>query len=410
MLLQTGRQIEIEGLRMLLGHDRFNNSNKYYQVNNREFFKTIDSENKFFGELAMFPYKSFAFIYLRPVDFINRQFLMKARQLSTKGIIFNFSSIPNEMERLLFKFSEIKRANKSYDDIKAVNDERESKYKKEKKEVKGRNTIVREANKELEKAWKKAKKELKKGFDETMDGMSDAQKEFMPKEPTYDPEPEYQELETVPPEPRYRDLPRSVSIHIGENQLHKTFSVAWNMLSAFEFYQIEGTEHGILLKRDEPLKYTYDNLNLLSISKKMSKDEFLNLFDKFERNEKVLETYRPAVSINYNFLDLRAENNNTFEGSQWIYSEGSKLDEDEEALPSLAPIKSMHAASILSAGMKFSKEIKTPEGYLLIKSAPVKIFTEKQKIVNGKKITEVYQQNETKLAFYNLDTRSLEVY
>ena len=410
MLLQVGRHNETEGMRMLLGTDRFEKAKVYYQIANREYFLNVESELKYYGTLPQFPFKSFAFIYLRPVDVINKQFLMKARTMCTKGIILNSTSVPSEMERLIFKFSEIKRANKAYDDLKEINDKIEDKYKSAKKEIKALNKIAREKNKELEKEWKKEKKEMKKEFDDVLEKMSDEQKKFMPKEPDYPDEPKYIKLETEPPEPRLRDLPRSVSIHIGENQLHKVFGVAWSVLSSFDLYQIEGTNHSVLVKKEESLKYTYDNLDSLDIDKKMSKEDFITLFDKFERNEKSLESFRPVVSTNYEFMDLLAENRSYFEGSDWVFSEEDRIAAEDEMLPSLAPIKPMHAASILSGGLKFSKEIETEDGYVLIKSAPIKIFTEKVKIMNGKKVTEVYQQRETKLSIYNLNNRTLEVY
>jgi len=410
MLLQVGRYNETEGIRQLLGNELFENTEKYFQIANREYFLTVDSELKYFGALPQFPFKSFSFIYLRPVDVTNKQFLMKARTMCTKGLIINSTSIPADMERLIIRFSEIKRANKNYDMIKESNDKIEEKYKEKKKEIRALNKIAREKNKELEKAWKKEKKGIKKEFEKALEGMTEEQKKFMPKEPEYPDEPKYIKLETEPPEPRLRDLPRSVSIHIGENQLQKVFQVAWNILSSFDLYQIEGTNYSIFIKKDEPLKYTYDNLDSLDIDKKMSRDDFISIFKKYEKNEKSLESFRPIISTNYEFMDLLAENRAFFDGKDWIYSEDEIISEEEDMLPSLAPIKPMHAASILSGGLKFSKEIKTDDGYILIKSAPVKVFTEKIKVMNGKKITEVYQQNETKLAFYNLNTRDLEVY
>jgi len=393
----------------LLGEERFNKSKKYYQTNNRELFTRIDSDKKYFGKLAKFHAKSFAFVYLRPVDFVDAPALMKARSICTKGILFNSNSISPQLERIIFKFSEIKRSNKKFDEIRAINDDLKDTYKAEKKRIKGINKDTKEANKELEKTWKDSKKVLKKGFEKTLEDMNDEQKKYMPKEPEYEPEPTYGVILAEPKEPNYRDEPRSVSIHIGENQLYKTFYLGWHILSHFEFFIIEGTSHGILIKRKEQLKYTYDNLEKLSIDNTISRDDFLKFFDKNERNEKVLESYRPEVATDYNALDLYAESDALFKDKDWVFEEQISED-DGMMLPALAPIKPMHAASILSAGMKFSKEIQTEEGLLLIKSAPVKTFTEKVKIVNGRRITEVYQQQETKLAFYNQDRRELEVY
>lgn len=414
MLLTVNKQYEIAKVESLLNltPKGFNGIEKYYQTSNREFFKEIDSDKKYLGGTPMFPHKSFAFVYLRPLDFLNKQTLMKARTLCTKGIIYEGKHRLEDIDRLFVKFNEVKRANKLHDEIKAHNDEKEEKYKAKRKEAKEKNREIKARNKELQDAWKKGKKELKKGFDETLSGMTEEQKKFMPTEPNYDPEPEYEALISLPEEPSLRDLPHFKSIRIGDNNFEKTLPIAWRILSTFEIITIEGTDFNLLKKREEPLNYSYEALNLLSENGgtgTMSREEFLEFFTKNEKNEKVLENHRPSFSyISDEFLDIFAEsafsNNNA-----WIYEEET-TEEEEEALPSLAPIKPMHAASIFSGGMKFSQEIKTDEGYLLIKSAPVKTFTEKKRIFNGKEITEVYQQQETKLAFYNLSTRSLEMY
>lgn len=411
MLLQIGRIQEANMFKSVLGENRYDNAKKYYHTSDKNTFRNIHDGKKYLESFPKYPNKSFAFIFMRGLDFTDVQKLSKARTMATKGVIFNSSSLPRQYEQIVFKVSEIKRANKRYDEIKETNDNIISINKEKRKEVKAINKVARDKNKELEKEWKKEKKGIKKEFDEVLEKMDEAQKKFMPKEPDYPDEPKYIKLETEPPEPRLRDLPRSISIHVGENQLNRSYPIAWMMLSNFDLYKIEGTSYSIFIKKESSMKYSYDALDSLDIDKKMSIEDFKEFFDKNEKNEKVLENYRPSIQGNFEFMDVYSENDNIFSGKEWVYSEfDDDYDEDEEALPPLAPIKPMHAASILSGGMKFSKEIKTEEGYLLIKSAPVKVFSEKTKIINGKKILETYQQRETILAFYNLDQRELEVY
>ena len=427
MLIQAIRRMEVEGVKTLLGDELSESTDFYYQIANREFFRQTESSKKFFGVNSDFPNRSFAFIYLRPVDFLSKQFIMKARSQVTRGIIFNNNSVPEDIDNFLFKFSEIKRANRSYDKLKAINDEIESKHKEKKKEVREHNTPLKEENKEMEKAWKSEKKAMKKEwesekadllvkFKESLKDLNDEQKEFMPKEPPYAPEPEYPSepkyhtLMPKPNDPVLRDLPRSKTISIGDDNLQRRYPIAWKLLSTFEYLNIEGTRFGILKKRVEPLKYTYGNLESLNVDGVISRDDFLKFFKEHEQNEKVLDNYRPSLAMNSEFLDLISENFNLEDREYWIYNEDEDTSIIREDLPFLAPIKPMHAASILLAGMNFSKKVKTDKGVFLIKSAPVKVYAEREQVINGKRITTIIQTHDTKLGFYDLDQRKFEMF
>ena len=76
----------------------------------------------------------------------------------------------------------------------------------------------------------------------------------------------------------------------------------------------------------------------------------------------------------------------------------------------LAPIKPMHAASMLAGGIgEYSKELDLDGHKVLIKAAIVKEYKSRNMIVNGKDVTETVEFFEQKMGVYNLDRRELRI-
>jgi len=390
-------------------------------TNDVTFLQADNTMEKWSGELLSFPNKSFAFIYLAPLFFSKLQVFSKARLLATEGILFDWS-MPYQINLFLNEIQEIKKSHQEANKIKAINDKIKQKHKEKTAEIRAKNKEIRAKNKEIKesvekeiKAYnKEAKafnKDLKKSWEKAVESAPEEQRQFMP-EPTS----QYKEikempdlsdqlkgLKALPDEPTLRDVPYTKSYFV--ERLDRKHSYAWRILNMFEYLNIEGTRYGFLKKRKSELGYNQENLENIEVGKTITREEFLDYVSKKEYNDSKLDTYRQDVSVNSHLLDIYSMTSNVFENA--IYEEEKQL-ENETYYPPLVYPKPQHAASMLSGGMKVSKEIDTPEGKILIKSAPVKVFFERITFRGNKEVVEVIEKFEQVFSLYNKRIRFLE--
>jgi len=210
------------------------------------------------------------------------------------------------------------------------------------------------AYKEQKKKVKEHNKALKAEYEKALEEAPESVKAFI-QEPEYLPEPE------KPKEPIMPEYSKGYSLNMDRQDR----SYGWKLLSRFEFFKIEGSDFGYLRKRPEMLKFSARTATEVAKIGEMTKGEFLE--------------------------EIR------------------RLDVDTR-LPPLAPIKPMHAASMLAGGIgEFSKEIDLGGEQNLIKAAIVKEFSTRKILMGSKEIEETVEFYEQKMGVYNLDRRELRV-
>ena len=385
MLYQVNRDRSLE-----MALDLQLKSKKVFLTSNIELYGKIKNleepiEKVIYGSsLGNIPNKSFGLAFVEQfVVITDIGSLLRMANIVNYGVIFPYT-LPWSLEKFIDNVELQKdalrkdqRIREERDRLKKLHKEKMEVYKKEKKEVKKKNKVLKE---EYLAALKDAPENVKAFI----------------KEPEYFQEPEKPQDLVLP------EFQKGYSLHMDR----QNESFGWKLLSRFEFVQIEDSNYAFLRKRPERLNFSVENAIKVAKIQKISKGEFLT-----EIQKKDIDT--PSIyNIKQSFIDsdsisLVAKYDNIM--PELLFSE-EEDGVDEVKLPPLAPIKPMHAASMLAGGMgEYSKEIELRGEKHLIKAAIVKTYNTRTVIMGGKEIDETVEFYEQKMGDYNLDRRELRI-
>ena len=309
--------------------------------------------------------------------------LMKISSIVNGGVIFPYT-LPWSLEKFI-------------DNVELQKDSlrKDETIRKERERLKELHKKKMEAYKEEKKQVKAHNKELKKEYEKALKEAPDSVKAFI-KEPEYLPEPE------KPGELILPEFKKAYSLHMDR----QNESYGWKLLSRFEFFQIEDSSFGYLRKRPEMLKFSIDNAIEVAKIGKMSKGEFYEEIAKLDVDTPKVADIKQSL-IEADAIALVAQFDETM--SSLYFSEESE-GVKEVKLPPLAPIKPMHAASMLAGGIgEYSKEIDLNGEKHLIKAAIVKTFSTRKILMGTREIEETVEFYEQKMGVYNLDRRELRI-
>lgn len=369
---------------------------------NRENFLKFNLGRRFFSSsVAGVPNKSFGIAYLEQ-NFLSNEFMfLKVSNIVTAACIFkylepwsfqNFFAIIEEAKRGVAAEERVKE---EIDKMKESYQEKIEVWKEDKKILKEAYDLSIEKWKEEKAKIKESNKKQKEEWQIAYDSADEAVKKFIiqPADIPYPEEPAKPQYAEKPTEPVYPSLPKVRNIR--EERLDNT--LAWKILRRFRFCKVEGSQWGILIKRSEDLSFSFDNVSSLSLET-ISYAEFLDFIEKNDKN------HAPSNNIKQSFTDfeaieLMAQIDSTFE--EMSFSEETN---EDIILPPLAPIKPMHAASMLAGGIgEFYKEVILNNDRIAIKAAIVKELVQRDSLINGKQITEIVETQNQKLGVYNLE-------
>ena len=347
-------------------------------LNNYKFDKVIYGYS-----LSGIPNRSFGIAVVEQFVITTDLSLLKIYQVVNGGVVFPYT-LPWSLEKFIEKVDLAKASLKKEAKVKekrtkllTLYKENIALYKKQKKEIK-------ENNKAL-------KAEYTKAFQDAPESV----KAFI-KEPDYIPEPER------PSQPIMPEYEKGYSLHID----HQERSFGWKLLSRFEFFQVEGTSFGFLRKRSELLKFsTNEAINIAKIGK-MSQEEFLQEISRLDIDTPKVTEIKQSF-IDSDSISIVAKYSKDMDNM--LFSEEFE-GVNEVKLPPLAPIKPMHAASMLAGGLgEFSKEITLGGEKNIIKAAIIKEFKSRKILMGSKEIEETVEFYEQKMGVYNLDRRELRI-
>ena len=312
------------------------------------------------------------------------------------------SSIKEENKKKKEEYKEALKAFKAYakevkEQNKLLEKEAKDKYKKAlalwKEEVKK----VQAENKETLKAFKKA---LEAAPEEMRAFMQEPQPKPLPPKPKKE-EPVLMEIDESrkPLEPRFQEIPE-VKLEISE------FEYGWQVFRRAEVFRIMDGEEPLFWffkKRPERLQWSKIKAVETAEIKDISLEEFMEFFNKnnIDSLKEGLKQDLNIESISFiAFLDRELD---------LLFSEDTE-GVKEVNLPPLAPIKPMHAASMLAGGIgEFSKEILLDGEKTLIKAAIVKDYQSRIVIKDNKEVEEVVETFNQKLGVYNIERRELKI-
>lgn len=345
--------------------------------------------------------KAFGLAYMEQ-NFLNSDaVLTRLGQIVDKGIVFKYTE-PYSFSNFFSTIYEYKNQLIAEEVVKEENNALKERYKLQREAYRERRAQMKEEYEKILLDWK-AEKESVKEANKTLlaewqiayDKADESLKKFISKpeeipEPKKPEEPDYGEKPTEPP---LRALPRVRNIR--EERLDN--SQAFRILRRFKYCKVDGTEWGIMIKRDKDLSFTSENIRLLS-TETISLDEFkefLSISDKdFKNAQNITQSFfdydTPALvaDIDDSIFDLEFNENEL---------------EDIKLVP-LTGIKPMFAASMLAGGIgEYFQEVILDGERIAIKGAMVKSTVERKTLLNGKEIVEVIESNSQKLGVYNTE-------
>lgn len=351
--------------------------------------------------------KNFGLAYMEQNFLNNDVVFQKLSQVVDRGIIFKYQ-VPWSFDNFFQQIKAYEAGLAAQELVKKENEELKEAYREKREAYRENRRILKEAYEAELEAWKDAKEEVKKAnkaqlaeWQEAFDKADESLKKFIAKpeeipEPPKPAEPDYGEK---PAEPPLKALPRVE----GVRELRLDNTLAFRILRRFRFCKVTGTEWGLLIKREKDLTFTIDNLGILELEE-ISKDEFLSFIEKNDVD------FKASQGIKQSFFDmdtpeLLAAIDTSL--SELIYEE----DENEDIhLVPLAPIKPMHAASMLAGGLgEYYNEVILDGDVVALKGAMVKESIERKTLLQGKEITEIIETQTQKLGVYNLSDFSFSL-
>jgi len=339
----------------------------------------------FFAEslgAGIIPRRSFGIAVVDQVMIHNEVNLSILSQTVNSGIVFPWF-LPQGFSAFFMGMADYEREVKRQDEFR----ERREKMKEEWKEEK----IAWKALREEIKAENEAKMAE---FNEALESIPEAAKQFV--QP-----PALREIPAKPEEPIYPELPKVVGV---QDRFYKPQnSLVWKVLRRFEYLEVKGTNLGLMRKREQELTFTIENLASLSTGE-ISQDDFYAFVNK--NNIDGISSHEMKQSFSdYSALELFASID--FSMNELMFSEET---EESFILPPLAPIKPMHAASMLAGGIgEYYREVNLNGEKVAIKAAIVKEPTTRVTVINGRETKEVIEQQTQKLGVYNLDRREFRL-
>jgi hypothetical protein len=209
------------------------------------------------------------------------------------------------------------------------------------------------------------------------------------------------EVPAKPEEPNYPEMPRIAGI---QDRFYKPeTSLVWKILRRFEYLQVLGTNLGLMKKREKELMFNVKNLSEISVGEISIDDfyEYINSHNVDSASAKELkQSFADPVAVEL-FADV------DFTITDLMFSEET---DESIILPPLAPIKPMHAASMLAGGIgEYYKEVILNGETVALKAAIVKEPTSRTTVINGREVTEVIEQNIQKLGVYNTLRREFRI-
>lgn len=351
--------------------------------------------------------KNFGLAYMEQNFLQNDVVFQKLSQVVDRGIIFKYN-VPWSFDNFFQILKSYEAGIAAQEIVKKENDELKEAYKIKREAYREKRRELKEAYEAELEAWKDAKEEVKKAnkaqlaeWQEAFDKADESLKKFIVQpeeipEPAKPAEPDYGEK---PAEPPLKALPKVEGIR--EQRLDST--IAFRILKRFRFCKVKGTEYGLLIKREKDLTLSLDNLAMLALED-IEKEEFLSFIEANDVD------FKASQNIKQSFFDMDAPEllaaiDTSL--SELIYEE----DENEDIhLVPLAPIKPMHAASMLAGGLgEYYNEVILDGDVVALKGAMVKESIERKTLLQGKEITEIIETQTQKLGVYNLSDFSFSL-
>lgn len=350
---------------------------------NAELYKALRMKKIFSGVLSGIPNKTFGFAYIENHVLTNETLLLKLANIVNGGLVFQYT-IPWAFENFFYQVSRFKETL-----------EKEEKVRQQREQLKAQYDKDRENYKVLKKEVEEQNELLKAQYEKALEEAPESVKAFIQ-------EPKWAETPKKPEEPKYPEFEKGYSIH--NERLDRT--LPWRVLMNFELIEIKGTNLGLFKKRTERLDFNGKNVLSLKIGQ-MTSEEFETFFKKED-----IDIQKKIEEIKQSFFDVDSIEivaKTDFTIKEMMFSE-EQNELEEFILPPLAPIKPMHAASMLAGGVGgYSKEMILKGERVLLKAATVKEFKTRKTVYDGKEVEEVIELYEEKLGIYNLDRRDLRL-
>ncbi len=353
--------------------------------------KTVETQRKengmraFFAETigaSLLPRRSFGIAVVDQVMIHNEVNLTLLSQSVNAGVIFPYF-VPAGFSQFFLGMQDYRREIEAQERVKARRKEMEEEWKKQKDEWKILKNQIKEEN------------DVKLAeFEEMIKSVPEAARQYMTPPPL-------REIPPKPEEPRYPEMPRVAGV---QDRFHKPQnSLVWKVLRRFEYLQVKGTNLGLLKKREQDLTFNIENLESLSTGE-ISVEEFYEFVNKSNVNSASSNDMKQSFA-DPAALELFAEMDFSIE--ELVFSEET---EESVILPPLAPIKPMHAASMLAGGIgEYYREVMLHGERVAIKAAIVKEPTTRTTVINGREIKETIEQQIQKLGVYNIDRREFKL-
>ena len=353
-----------------------------------EMYKKMKKDSDFskvlFGSsMGGIPSKTFGIAFVEQFVVSTEVNLMKLFQIVNGGVVFPYTLFW-PLEKFISNVEAFRETLEEEERIREIREKMKEEYKKKLEEYKKQKKEIKEKNKALKEEYKKALKEAPESV-----------KAFI-QEPEYLPEPE------KPKEPNYPEFRKGYSLLTDRQDQ----SFGWKLLARFEFYKIKDSSLGFLKRREELLAFNTKNVFEVAEIKEISKGEFYEMLKKLDIDTPKVNDLKQQL-VDSETISIVAEEDQSFE--ELLFSEEEE-GVKEMRLPPLAPIKPMHAASMLAGGIgEYSKELILDGEKVLIKAAIVKEFKTRKTIVQNKEVEEVVEFYEQKMGVYNIDRRDLKI-
>jgi len=348
------------------------------------FMRSKDFEKVIYGSsMGGIPSKAFGLVYAEQFVINTEVNLLKLFQITNGGVIFPYV-LPWPLEKFIDNVDSFRHTLEQEEKVREERERLKEAYKTQMEKYKALKKEVKEKNKKLKEEYKTALKEA-----------PDSVKAFI-QEPEYIPEPE------KPAEPNYPEYKNGYSLLTDRQD--KSFG--WKLLARFEFYKVKDTPFGFLKKRPELLTFNTKNAFEVAEIKEISRGEFFTLIQRMDVDTPKINEMKQNL-YDSDTVSIVAETDSSFE--ELLFSEEAD-GVNEVKLPPLAPIKPMHAASMLAGGIgEYSKELELNGEKVLIKAAIVKEFKTRKILMGNKEVEETVEFYEQKMGVYNIDRRELRI-
>ena len=358
-------------------------------TSNEEFYRDSQADDSLvkvlYGQsLGAVPNKSFGIACVEQFAVTQDINLMKLFLVVKHGVLFEHT-LPWPVEKFISNVELQRVTLKDHDKVTVKRDKLKATYQAERAVYRDKKSKIKAANKALKKDYEKSLKTAEKeGLD------------------TFIKEPVYAELPSKPNEPSYPEYPKGYSLHMDRADQ----SFGWKLFSRFEFYKVKDSKVSFLKRRKEFLKFSSKVAVEVAEIKEITKEELAVVIAKSDYDSPASKDIKQSF-ITTESLELASQFDKTFD--ELFFSEEAH-DIEEEVLPPLAPVKPMHAASMLAGGMgSLCKEIQLEGQPHLLKSAIIKQTQTRTVIEGNKEKVETVEFFEPKMGVYNKARRELRI-